>query len=154
MLIWMLMWFYYAADAPALTCEENKKDVKQIKPLSSCFSNADCPLGGWPPKGRSWVRPWDILRPCPDIFPLSAPEISAKTDVQTLQSEKRYYYEEYTHSATTSQKRFTSFSFPSLIHRPSQKSVNTLNTVVANSSNITLVTTQKPKTTTTLMLEQ
>jgi hypothetical protein len=35
---------------PELTCEENgKKDVKQIKPFFSCFSN-DCPsLGGWPP---------------------------------------------------------------------------------------------------------
>jgi hypothetical protein len=36
----------------------NKKDVKQIKTFSSCFSN-DCPLGGWPPKGR----PWDIFAP-------------------------------------------------------------------------------------------
>jgi hypothetical protein len=44
----MLMRFYYAAVAPELTCEENKKDVKQIKPFSFCFSN-DCPLGGWPP---------------------------------------------------------------------------------------------------------
>jgi hypothetical protein len=72
---WMLMWFYYAAVAPELTCEENKNDVKQIKPLSSCFSNADRP------KATPESAPGTFLRPCPEIFQLSAPEISAKTDV-------------------------------------------------------------------------
>jgi hypothetical protein len=71
------MWFYYAAVAPELTCEENKKDVKQIKPLSAMTALWE--------DGHPWVHPWDIFAPLPQDFSAFRPRDIGENG-RTLQS--------------------------------------------------------------------
>jgi hypothetical protein len=74
---------------PSWLAKKTKKDVKQIKPFSSYFSN-DCPLGGWPPKGRPWVRAWDIFAPLPRDFSAFRPRDLVENG-RTLQSGSEVY---------------------------------------------------------------
>jgi hypothetical protein len=53
----------------------------------------------------------------------------------------------YSESVLKQELRLTLLPFPSLIQRPSQKSVKILNNVMVSSINTTLAVTQKPRAT-------